>query len=599
MKHHVPHFLFCFLLVCSVLACTAAAFTPEMPELSAEIPEAVAKTALSEAAYGAKPAETTDDGVLVFFDNGNADDRINLTNISLQGVVEPFSETDGFITRSINTGDTPFQGETFGPCIVASDGVSFKDASGKRLNGKLTFCVEIYNSTASDKIFHNGVKPKPATGDWYEWCTIYTDWSATRAAASSWTTMKFTYDTSANTICMGRNAWDYNGSHIRSVYVYYAPTVSYAEKPAETTDYGRLIYFDNGNASDMVNESNITLGGLLSTLDTTDYTYTRSINTGDTVFAGNTFGVYASASDGAFTDADGNALDGKLTMCVELYNSAAKKKDFYSIQQPAADGWVSWCNVYTNWKKYPAEPGVWTTLTQTRDTSATLLGFARDAWDPNNSNIRAVYIYYKPNVKVNLATAEANSIRTGGNAGIRFAAFINAPTLAEAQECGFIVARGDILEQKGLDAADEVKIADGTVANKSAGSFAAQTASGLKLAGARNYVSDGSVTGKILETPDGQTPFGDYGEQGSYFTGVVINLDNSYTHADGTTYAHRYNTPLAARSYVKIGSVYYYGECRIKSIKDVAEAIKAAGGDAYTANKDFIDKILAEADVKA
>ena len=59
MKHHVPHFLFCFLLVCSVLACTAAAFTPEMPELSAEIPEAVAKTALSEAAYGAKPAETT------------------------------------------------------------------------------------------------------------------------------------------------------------------------------------------------------------------------------------------------------------------------------------------------------------------------------------------------------------------------------------------------------------------------------------------------------------------------------------------------------------------------------------------------------------
>ena len=50
---------------------------------------------------------------------------------------------------------------------------------------------------------------------------------------------------------------------------------------------------------------------------------------------------------------------------------------------------------------------------------------------------------------------------------------------------------------------------------------------------------------------------------------------------------------------MKIGSVYYYGECRTKSIKDVAEAIKAAGGDAYTANKDYIDKILADADVKA
>ena len=96
MKHQVPRFLFCFLLMFSVLACAAVAFTPEMPELSAEAPAVTAKAALSEAAYGAKPAETTDDGVLVFFDNGNADDRINLTNISLQGVVEPFSETDGF-----------------------------------------------------------------------------------------------------------------------------------------------------------------------------------------------------------------------------------------------------------------------------------------------------------------------------------------------------------------------------------------------------------------------------------------------------------------------------------------------------------------------
>ena len=110
MKHQVPRFLFCFLLMFSVLACAAAAFTPEMPELSAEAPAVTAKAALSAAAYGAKPAETTDDGVLVFFDNGNADDRINLTNISLQGVVEPFSETDGFITRSINTGDTVFAG---------------------------------------------------------------------------------------------------------------------------------------------------------------------------------------------------------------------------------------------------------------------------------------------------------------------------------------------------------------------------------------------------------------------------------------------------------------------------------------------------------
>ena len=134
---------------------------------------------------------------------------------------------------------------------------------------------------------------------------------------------------------------------------------------------------------------------------------------------------------------------------------------------------------------------------------------------------------------------------------------------------------------------------------KTDGSFTAATENGLKLVGARNYRKDDF--NKLTASDDGSTPFGEtYDVQGFWFTGVLINLENSYTNAsDGKTYAHRYNTPLAARSYVKIGSVYYYGECRIKSIKDVAEAIKAAGGDAYTANKDSIDRILAEADVIA
>lgn len=43
------------------------------------------------------------------------------------------------------------------------------------------------------------------------------------------------------------------------------------------------------------------------------------------------------------------------------------------------------------------------------------------------------------------------------------------------------------------------------------------------------------------------------------------------------------------------GSIYYYGDLSLKSVKDVAEAIKAAGGEAYTANEAYIEKILAEA----
>lgn len=57
--------------------------------------------------------------------------------------------------------------------------------------------------------------------------------------------------------------------------------------------------------------------------------------------------------------------------------------------------------------------------------------------------------------------------------------------------------------------------------------------------------------------------------------------------------------PLTARAYVKIGDTYYYGACVTKSIKEVAETIKAAGGDAYTANKEYIDTILDEADKTA
>lgn len=172
---------------------------------------------------------------------------------------------------------------------------------------------------------------------------------------------------------------------------------------------------------------------------------------------------------------------------------------------------------------------------------------------------------------------------------------MSAETLLNTDECGFIIARGDILNAKGYIAEEEVKFASVTK-EKEDGSFTAVTANGLKLAGARNYRKD--ELNKLTASDDGSTPFGEnYGSQGFWFTGVLVNLESSYTNADdGKTYAHRYNVPFAARTYVKIGSNYYYGTCRTASLVETAQRIKETGSDTYTQNQAYIDNILAQAD---
>lgn len=84
--------------------------------------------------------------------------------------------------------------------------------------------------------------------------------------------------------------------------------------------------------------------------------------------------------------------------------------------------------------------------------------------------------------------------------------------LSAANEIGFIVARGDLLDDKNFDAAQEVKIS-GNVTEKPDGSFTGKTANGITLVGAKSYVK-GRVN-KTVDSPDGKTPFGDYNEQGA------------------------------------------------------------------------------------
>lgn len=212
----------------------------------------------------------------------------------------------------------------------------------------------------------------------------------------------------------------------------------------------------------------------------------------------------------------------------------------------------------------------------------------------STTGVYEVSIYGKP-AEFAVETSEKNSIRISGKSGIRFGGFVSAETLLNTDECGFIIARGDILNAKGYVAEEEVKVASVTK-EKEDGSFTAVTANGLKLAGARNYRKD--ELNKLTASDDGSTPFGEnYGSQGFWFTGVLVNLESSYTNADdGKTYAHRYNVPFAARAYVKIGSNYYYGTCRTASLAETAQRIKETGGDTYTQNQAYIDNILAQAD---
>lgn len=102
MKNNRFAKLLALVLCMTVFAWSASAFEPEMPEPAAEVTEA-AMASLSEAAYAAKPAESTAYGTLVFFDNGNPADAVSLTNMKLATLAETFGETDGYVTRSMTT----------------------------------------------------------------------------------------------------------------------------------------------------------------------------------------------------------------------------------------------------------------------------------------------------------------------------------------------------------------------------------------------------------------------------------------------------------------------------------------------------------------
>ena len=193
-------------------------------------------------------------------------------------------------------------------------------------------------------------------------------------------------------------------------------------------------------------------------------------------------------------------------------------------------------------------------------------------------------------------TSDKNSIRanTEKGAGIRFGGFVSMATHNAASEYGFLVARAD----NGIDeaTADEFLVLPDDFGDTGSLNFSGTTDNevAIKFAGGRNYIKGGS-SNKFAITDDGETPFGSYGKPGAYFTAVLVGLDKPYT-SRGVTYATRYRVPIVARSYAKVGSIYYYGESKVASMKDVAARL-LENENASEEEKQFAQDILDKAEL--
>ena len=152
------------------------------------------------------------------------------------------------------------------------------------------------------------------------------------------------------------------------------------------------------------------------------------------------------------------------------------------------------------------------------------------------------------------------NIRSGADNvnGIRFASSVTTRNKALLEEYGFIIAREDILGSNEL-------------------TF-------------------------LLKKEDENKPLYVYGAAYDKKTGLDLQYDVNgsniiFTAVCTNIPAEHYATKLVARTYAKYAvnghAFTVYGDSVVKSIKEVAQSIKDAGGAAYEDNKEYIDSILA------
>lgn len=176
------------------------------------------------------------------------------------------------------------------------------------------------------------------------------------------------------------------------------------------------------------------------------------------------------------------------------------------------------------------------------------------------SDVPEELVSYEP------VTLDVAQMRTDVPQGIRVASFVTDETRDNADEYGFIVS----LDTSFINKNYETLTFDNTQIKK--------VSTTAYEEGTKDLVYCDSYD-------EAQSLFGDkaINDSGVYFMGICIGIPET---------ASAYKTGIVVRPYVKVGTDYYYGTPYVKSIYDVAKAIKEECTENSTTVPEFVAKVI-------
>ncbi len=164
------------------------------------------------------------------------------------------------------------------------------------------------------------------------------------------------------------------------------------------------------------------------------------------------------------------------------------------------------------------------------------------------------------------------SMRSDYAKGVRFSSTISADSRDLASEYGYLIAREDVLNEKGEELTFHFN-SDTETVTTTAGNKAPKPLYAKGVA----YSKDTGVDYQYAQDDSGNVTF----------TAVCINVPEEH-----------YATRLVARSYMKYDvngkAVTMYGTTKTTSLKEAAQTIKDAGGQDYEENRAYVDEILSK-----
>lgn len=601
---------------------------------------------------------------------------------------------------------------THGIGVRTPDGSAFTYADGTAMNGTISAYFEMYNGMGADKGFYSWSCFNPGSWDsWAEGFTAWGSHVISGTAKNgAWTTLGAKIDASKGMIALARTAWDGHGSalDIRSAYAYYMPasrvTVDgtlvdltgkteytlpafdtadydsykdadgnvfvpgtyavadingkvltpylqpeYSAKPADETDDGFLVYFFNGNDSDLVKKVNIKLNK--NTLKESTFVnnhYLRGFDCTLTGCATHTGHIMAEDGEG-FKFTDGSAVEGDFFVVWEVYSETGTNVNDFVLCDHCT--WDSWCGLETNWQGATPVKGEWTKIKRAHhaDKGVTTIGIAETGWNMSShmgeQGYGSVAVYYRPQYRVSLTDGTAkNMYDLNGETTYTIPAEYNGNAVEAWKVDGVVYLAGA-----------EVAVADingktfetATAEEYYKANYAPTTDTGVEM----RVTSDTSSNGirfkasiapskkaeadeigfivareDVLETLGAELTFDltadgvDNAEGKLFVKGVAYDKasekDVVYnTNEDGTevftgvcvgidvTNKTQVNTVLVARPYLKMTvggkQIAVYGAAKSASLAGVANDIKTAAeaGDeaaleAYNGAKDYIDSVI-------